>query len=370
MKSVSRAPGRLARSGRAARRPGTPGRDCGVKSPVIVSWELMTDRRLALLRSWRGRRSSPPTTMSQPSSSWAPPAAMRTAWMSSGRWAMRTWVKTAPPFCARPVMSSDGAALALQMRGHAQQRADGDDAGAADAGDEDAVGLVERRQRRLRQRGEVAPCSRAALRLRSLPPWTVTKLGQKPLTQEKSLLQEDWSIARLRPNSVSTGITDRQLDCTPQSPQPSQTSSLMNTRLGGIGHRPALAPPPLLGGAGLVVDDDGDAGDLAEVALHLVQIVAVMHRGARREAAAGRILVRLVADDGDALHALGSELVGDHRHVERPVHRLAAGHRHGVVVEDLVGDVDVGGDAGADRQQAGMVVGAVAEILEDVARSC
>ena len=46
--------------------------------------------------------------------------------------------------------------------------------------------------------------------------------------------------------------------------------------------------------------------------------------------------------------------------------RLAAGHGDRVVVEDLVGDVDAGRDRLADRQQAGMVVGAVAEILEDV----
>ena len=54
------------------------------------------------------------------------------------------------------------------------------------------------------------------------------------------------------------------------------------------------------------------------------------------------------------------------RHVELAVHRLAAGHRDGIVVEDLVGDVDAGRDCRADRQQAGMVVGAVAEVLEDV----
>ena len=58
----------------------------------------------------------------------------------------------------------------------------------------------------------------------SVPPSTVTKLGQKPLRQEKSLLHADWSIFRLRPNSVSTGTTERQFDCTEQSPQPSQTS--------------------------------------------------------------------------------------------------------------------------------------------------
>ena len=46
--------------------------------------------------------------------------------------------------------------------------------------------------------------------------------------------------------------------------------------------------------------------------------------------------------------------------------RLAAGHRHRVVIEDLVGDVDAGSRRRADRQQAGMGVGAVAEILEHV----
>ena len=44
------------------------------------------------------------------------------------------------------------AALALDMRGHADERADGHDAGAADAGDQDAVGLVDRRQGGLGQR--------------------------------------------------------------------------------------------------------------------------------------------------------------------------------------------------------------------------
>ena len=68
----------------------------------------------------------------------------------------------------------------------------------------------------------------------------MTKLGQKPLTQEKSLLQVDWSIARLRPNSVSTGMTERQFEAVPQSPQPSQTSSLMKTRFAGSAISPRL----------------------------------------------------------------------------------------------------------------------------------
>ena len=44
----------------------------------------------------------------------------------------------------------------------------------------------------------------------------------------------------LRPNSVSTGCTDRQLLFTPQSPQPSHTASLMTTRVLRVGRVPRL----------------------------------------------------------------------------------------------------------------------------------
>ena len=54
--------------------------------------------------------------------------------------------------------------------------------------------------------------SPAAFAFLGLAPATVTNDGQKPLRQLKSLLQLDWLIRRLRPNSVSTGSTDRQLD--------------------------------------------------------------------------------------------------------------------------------------------------------------
>ena len=45
---------------------------------------------------------------------------------------------------ARHVEDAD--ALAFEMRRHAENAADGDDAGAADAGDDDVVGLLDRRQ--------------------------------------------------------------------------------------------------------------------------------------------------------------------------------------------------------------------------------
>ena len=88
----------------------------------------------------------------------------------------------------------------------------------------------------------------------------------------------------LRPNSVSTGCTDRQLLLTPQSPQPSQTASLMTTRVRPDGQRAALAQPARLGGAALVVDQHGDALDVAASdALGLVEPVAVPQRRRRRQ---------------------------------------------------------------------------------------
>jgi hypothetical protein len=77
-----------------------------------------------------------------------------------------------------------GDALAVDVGGHAEQGADGDHAGAADAGDQDAVGLGEAAKAGA---GRSAPASAPAAMARprrTLPPCTVTMLGQKPATQE------------------------------------------------------------------------------------------------------------------------------------------------------------------------------------------
>ena len=75
------------------------------KAATGWTWPLMT----ALVTPCSTRDSAAgeaATTMSQPSTRLAPPAAMRTACRSSGFGARRTWLITAPFFCARPVKSS------------------------------------------------------------------------------------------------------------------------------------------------------------------------------------------------------------------------------------------------------------------------
>ncbi len=80
------------------------------------------------------------------------------------------------------------------------------------------------------------------------------------------------------------------------------------------------------------------------------------------------VLLRLVGHDHEARHALRLDLPRDLRHRDAAVDRLAARHRDRVVVEDLVRDVRFRGDRLADREDARVEVGAVAEVLEHVLR--
>jgi len=181
------------------------------------------------------------TTRSQPMTSRASPVPSRATCTCSARSARRTWDMTAPYFCASPDMSSTDTPLPSRCAAMPRiwpmvmtpvppmpvtRTPQGSASGAGVASGID---------------GNPAPSPAAPrLPLRSWPPSTVTKLGQKPFTQEKSLLQVDWLIVRLRPNSVSSGSTDRQLDLSLQSPQPSHTISLITARFAGSGYAPRL----------------------------------------------------------------------------------------------------------------------------------
>src|SRR6185369_900477 len=135
---------------------------------------------------------------------------------------------------------------------------------------------------------------------------------------------------------------------------------------GRVDQGAALAAAALFGGAGLVVDDRRRALDGPKFALDAVQLVAVVHLHARWQLRRG-ILLGLIGDD----HLFGDAFC--HQAVGDLAHRMALGaladllttrHRYGVVVQDLVSDVDAGGDGLADRQQAAVKIGAVAQVGE------
>ena len=68
------------------------------------------------------------------------------------------------------------------------------------------------------------------------------------------MLQLDWSIARLRPNSVSSGCDRDAIGFDAAVAAAFADEFVDEDALVGIGIFAALAPAPLLGRAGLIVD--------------------------------------------------------------------------------------------------------------------
>ena len=83
------------------------------------------------------------------------------------------------------------------------------------------------------------------------------------------------------------------------------------------------------------------------------------HRHARGEVNAWRVFIGLVGYDDDTLNAFGSELARQDGYGQPAIYRLTTRHRHGVVEQQLVGNIDLGRHSGADRQNPRMGVSAV-----------
>ena len=136
--------------------------------------------------------------------------------------------------------------------------------------------------------------------------------------------------------------------------------------LGRLGLLAALARAALLGGALLVVDQHGHALDLRQLLLGRQQLRALAQLGDRRKRHA-LVAARVLGGDDDAAHALELEPAREVGHRQLALDGLAAGHGDVLVVEQLVGDVHAGGHRRAHGQRAGVVEGAVAEVLDEVA---
>ena len=67
------------------------------------------------------------------------------------------------------------------------------------------------------------------------------------------------------------------------------------------------------------------------------------------------------------LAPFGGDLLGNLCDGQAAVDRLAAGQRDRIVEEHLEGDVHFRRDGGADGEAAGVLIGAVADVLENVA---
>ena len=248
---------------------------------------------------------------------------------------------------------------------HAQYAADGHNAGTADPGDDDVVGLVDGRQLRIGQGRQVVVGGNAGalLELRAVygherrtesleagEVFVAARLIDDPFPAPLGLQRLHRYAVRLHP-AIAAAFADEFID---------------NDALFGVGISVALTAAALLGGACLVVDQHSNARYFRKLFLHLNQFVAVMNGKPARPLRVARVLVRLVGHDNDTLGAFGSHLTSHLRNRKAAVVPLAAGHRHRIVEQDLVGDVGFGRDGGADRHIAGMVVGAVAEILKNM----
>ena len=81
------------------------------------------------------------------------------------------------------------------------------------------------------------------------------------------------------------------------------------------------------------------------------------------------VFFRLVGDDNDALGAFGAHALRNLNHAvafSAFADGLTAGHGHGIVVQNFVGDVHTGGHALAHRQNTAVEIGAVADVGKDV----
>ena len=90
------------------------------------------------------------------------------------------------------------------------------------------------------------------------------------------------------------------------------------------------------------------------------------HCRLRSKTRVNSIFIGFVSHHNYAPDPFRGELPSKRRHSQSTINRLAAGHRDGIVKQQFIGYVDLGGDRRTDRQHARMGVGAVAKIGENM----
>jgi hypothetical protein len=146
-------------------------------------------------------------------------------------------------------------ALALEVRRHADDLADGDDAGAADAGDENSVGGLKLRQCRFPEGERLSRGNRARL------PFTQPPALDRDEARAEALDAGEVLVARgLVDHALAAELGLERLDREAVGFGAAVAAAFAHAlvddgALGGIGIFVPLAPAALLRGAGLVVDE-------------------------------------------------------------------------------------------------------------------
>ena len=269
-------------------------------------------------------------------------------------------------FLCETSLIQHAAALVLEMCCHAEQGTNRHHASAADAGDQDIPGLAQigfeswHRQHVeihfrctaffLFQSAAFDGDEARAETFHAREIFIAIALIDFALAAEFGLKWKNSDAIRFHA-AIAAAFADRRID---------------ESALCRIDHLAALATTTFFGGAGLIKNNNRGAGDFAQTFLHVVELVAMQKFDAARENFRLAPFVDVIAEHDDGLHAFATNLMCDIRHGQCSINRLAAGHCDRIVVQNLVGDVDLRGNRLANRQRTGMEIGTVTQILEHV----
>ncbi len=209
----------------------------------------------------------------------------------------------------QPRHIQDHAGLALDMRGHAEQRADGEHAGAADAADGDVIGPLERGPRqRFGQIADIAEIGRrAAAQLAAIDGdegrakafqagivLVASRLVDGALASQFGLQRLHRDAVRLH-RAIAAAFAYGRID---------------DHAASRILHRAAFAAAAFFGGTGLDEYDGGRALHLAQRSHDRVELVAMRGLGARRNLGS-RIGAGIFRDEIDFADSFRVKLEGD-----------------------------------------------------------
>ena len=260
-------------------------------------------------------------------------------------------------------------AFAFDVRRHAQQLADRDDARTAHARDHQApytvMRLLQIEYRRHRQTG-----SRTAARgLRQTFLFTQCATLHSDKAGAKTFDARNVFITRAlvdAPFAAQLGFQwlHTHAIALHAAVAAAFADQFVNHHARGRVHQgAAFAAAALFGGAGLVVNNDGGAFDFAHHALHRVQAVAVLYSYTFGQAFDTIVFFGFVGHHHNALRTFGAHALRDLDHAVALgafADLLAAGHGHRIVVQNFVGDIYTRRNRLAHRQQAAMEVRAIA----------